>query len=210
GDSRKRHGLRFYNFRSTVRDTSVPTGLCPRAASSRCTGNFWILPRSPLALNWRSLAKSQARSPCRSTKRNIATRSLKRVTSRYCPRRWLRSGGGPTRILIWGRVPTGGLTAAVPTGVHGRTAGSRGVTTPEESPSGSANNPFHTVVTAAEISVFVILRQGTRHVLAVQLVKHAQIIVGFRIIGFQRDGLLILLFRLFELVHAGINHAEIH
>src|SRR4029079_10541236 len=68
-----------------------------------------------------------ARSPCRSTKRNIATPSLKRVTSRSCPRRWLRSGGGPTRILIWGRVPTGDRTAAAPTGVHGRIAGSRGV-----------------------------------------------------------------------------------
>src|SRR6476620_11572867 len=72
------------------------------------------------------MGKSQAPSPCRSTKRNIAIRSLKRVTSRSClRRRWLRNGGGPTLILIWGRA-TGGLTA-VPTGVHGRIAGSRGV-----------------------------------------------------------------------------------
>src|SRR6476646_2885626 len=78
------------------------------------------------------------------------------------------------------------------------------------SSSGSPDNPFHTIVTAAEVSVLVILRQRARHVLAVQLVKHAQIIVGFGVVGFQRDGLLVLLFRLFELVHAGINHTEIH
>src|SRR6476620_2810456 len=72
------------------------------------------------------MGKSQAPSPCRSTKRNIAIRSLKRVTSRSClRRRWLRDGGGPTLILTWGRA-TGGLTA-VPIGVLGRIAGNRGV-----------------------------------------------------------------------------------
>ena len=36
----------------------------------------------------------------------------------------------------------------------------------ESLPSGSANDPFHPVVSAAKISVFVILRERPRHVLS--------------------------------------------
>lgn len=49
-------------------------------------------------------------------------------------------------------------------------------------PSRRSDDPFYAIVPAAQVPVLMILRKGARHVLAMKLVEHAQIIMSFCIV----------------------------
>src|SRR6476646_5581423 len=74
------------------------------------------------------------------------------------------------------------------------------------SPPVRPDDPLVSIVTPTEGKIFLILGQRFRQVFSMQLIENTQIVMGFSIVGLQRDGSLIGSLRLIKPIQLGIDH----
>src|SRR5690349_11910557 len=79
----------------------------------------------------------------------------------------------------------------------------------DESRTTDPDDALHPFVSTAKIPISSVLCQGSDHIFAVKFVKYTEIIMGFRRIGLQGDGLFMLFLRVVQTIQVGIDHAQI-